>query len=159
MKDFEELLDGVYPDAVRFARGLAGSETDGDDLVQDALVRAWKAFPRLREPDRFKPWLLKIIRNSHRSRARRNRIVHWLSLNGADHVAVRPGLAFEEKDAVRLALQRVPEPQREAIVLFEVLGMSVDEIADLQDATASAVKSRLSRGRVKLREAYERLSR
>jgi RNA polymerase sigma-70 factor (ECF subfamily) len=159
LRSFEELLDPVYPDAVRFARGLAGSAPEGDDLLQDALIRAWKGFPRLREPGRFKPWLLRIIRNVHRSRARRRRLVQWLSLSGADQVAVPEGISFEAREVVRLALTRVPRSQREAIVLFEVLGMSIDEIAEIQGTTSSAVKSRLSRGRGKLREAYERLSR
>jgi len=156
---FEELLDPVYPDAVRFARGLMGSAEEGDDLLQDALVRAWKGFPRLREPGRFKPWLFRIIRNGHRSRARRRRLVHWLSLSGADHVPAPEGISFEAKEVVRLALKRVPRTQREAVVLFEVLGMSIDEIAEIQGTTSSAVKSRLFRGREKLRDAYERLSR
>lgn len=156
---FEEQLKAVYPDAVRFARGLTGSETDGDDLLQDALMRAWRAYPRLRDPGRFKYWLLKIIRNAHRSRARKTVLRHWLSLNGAGDVPEPQGIEFEEKEAVRQALRKVPRPQREALVLFEVLGMSIEEIAGIQDGTASAVKSRLSRGRARLREAYERLSR
>jgi len=156
---FEEQLETVYPDAARFARGLAGSEADGDDLLQDSLVRAWQAYPRLRDPGRFKYWLLRIIRNAHRSRARKAKLRHWFSLNGAEQVPVAEGIAFEEKEVVRLALQEVPRSQREALVLFEVLGMSIDEIAEVQDVTPSAVKSRLSRGRGKLRDSWRRLSR
>ncbi len=155
---FEERLQPVYLDAVRYARGLAGSETEGDDLLQDALVRAWRAYPRLRNPGRFKFWLLKIIRNAHRNRARKARLRKWLSLDRAADVPAHQGIAFEEKEAVRLALRRIPRNQREALVLFEVVGMSIEEIARIQGVTTSGVKSRLARGRVKLRETYEELT-
>ena len=155
---FEERLQPVYLDAVRYARGLAGSETEGDDLLQDALVRAWRAYPRLRDPGQFKYWLLKIIRNAHRSRVRKARLRRWLSLEHAADVPAREGIAFEEREAVRRALRQVPRSQREALVLFEVVGMSIEEIARLQGVTVSAVKSRLARGRAKLRETYEGLT-
>ena len=155
---FEERLKPVYLDAVRYARGLAGSETDGDDLLQDALVRAWRAYPRLRNPGQFKFWLLKIIRNAHRNRARKARIRKWLSLDSAAEIPAYEGIAFEEREAVRQALRKVPRNQREALVLFEVVGMSVEEIARLQGVTTSGVKSRLARGRVRLRETYEELT-
>lgn len=156
---FEEQLKPLYLDAVRFARGLAGSEPDGDDLLQDALVRAWRAYPRLRDPSRFRFWLLRIIRNTHRSRARKAMLRRWFSLDRAADIPAQEGIAFEEKEVVRQALARVPRRQREALVLFEVVGMSTDEIAGLQGVTTSAVKSRLARGRVNLRRIYENLTR
>ena len=52
--DFEQLLKPCYNDVVMYARAMAGSAVDGDDLLQDALVRGWKGFPRLKDPDRFK---------------------------------------------------------------------------------------------------------
>ncbi len=157
--EFEERLREVYADAMRFARGLTGSATDGDDLLQDALVRAWKAYPRLRDRDRFRGWLLKIISNAHRSGERRKRLKRWLTLDFAAAVTAPAPLALEEKEVVRLALGRLPRAQREALVLFEVLGMSVQEICHFQGTSPSAVKSRLSRGRAALRNQYMRLSR
>lgn len=155
---FEDQLKTVYLDAVRYARGLAGSATEGDELLQDALVRAWRAYPRLRNPGQFRFWLLKIIRNAHRSRAAKAKIRKWVSLESASEIPAPEGITFEEKEAVRQALACVPRNQREALVLFEVLGMSVEEIARLQGVTTSGVKSRLARGRVKLRDAYEALT-
>jgi len=158
LRDFEDRLAKVYPGAMRFARGLEGSETDGDDLLQEALLRAWRAYPRLRDPDRFPAWLFTIIRNTHRSRARKKAIRRWLSL---DRAAERPApetIPFEEKDAVRRALARVPLPQREALLLYEVVGIPVGEIARRQGVSESAVKSRLARGRERLREAYRRMN-
>ncbi len=114
--------------------------------------------PGERTPGQFKFWLLKIIRNAHRNRARKARVRKWLSLDRAAEVPAHEGIAFEEREAVRQALRRVPRPQREALVLFEVVGMSVDEIARLQGVTTSGVQSRLARGRVRLRETYEELT-
>lgn len=156
---FEEQLERVHADAVRYARGLSGSVADGDDLLQEALLHAWKAYPQLRDPARFRYWLLRIIGNTHRTWARRMQIRRWFSLDHAAEIPARGGLAFEEKEIVRQALRKVPRVQRQALVLFEVLGMSVEEIANVQKATPSAVKSRLSRGRMSLRDAYHRLSR
>lgn len=155
---FEEDLERVYLDAVRYSRGLAGSQTEGDDLLQDALVRAWRAYPRLRNPGQFKFWLLKIIRNAHRNRARKARIRRWLSLDRAADIPACEELPFEEKEAVRQALKGVPRHQREALILYEVVGMSIEEIAKLQGVTVSGVKSRLARGRLRLREVYEQLT-
>jgi RNA polymerase sigma factor (sigma-70 family) len=157
LASFEEQLEGVYADAVRFARGLAGSPADGGDLLQDALVRAWRGYPRLRDPARFRFWLLRIIGNAHRSWARRRALRRWLALEAARDVPAESGIDFAEKDAVRQALLKLPRDQRETLVLFEVLGLSVVEIAEIQAHSPSAVKSRLSRGRARLREHYQRL--
>ncbi len=158
MKDFEEQLRPVYPELVRYAHCMAGSVSDGDDLLQESLVRAWRGYSRLKQTEQFKLWVLAIIRNTHRTRSMRNGIRKWVSLDNAAHLEQPEGLAFEEKEVVRLALSRVPRLQREALVLYEVLGMSVKEIADVQHAKLSAVKSRLSRGRAKLRSEYWKLS-
>ena len=117
-------------------------------------MRALAAYGRLRDGDRFKYWLFRIITNCHRSRWRKRHFKQWLTLEAIwNHPAPTP-LPFEEKEAVRQALGRLPHDQREALVLFEIVGLSVSEIADLLELSVSAVKSRLSRGRQKLRELY-----
>ncbi|MFC2150778.1 RNA polymerase sigma factor, partial [Calditrichota bacterium] len=68
------------------------------------------------------------------------------------------GLPFEEKEVVRLALSKVPLVQREALVMYEILGMTVNEVASQQKVSQSAVKSRLSRGRARLAREYEKLA-
>ena len=155
--DFEQLIKPCYNDVVRYARAMAGSAVDGDDLLQDALVRAWKGFPRLKDPDMFKFWLLKIIKNTHFSRSRLQWIKRAVCLENAAELTSPEVTSYDEKEFVIMALIRKPEAQREALVLFEILNMSVAEVAAHQKITNSAVKSRLSRGRKKLREAYEEL--
>jgi len=157
--DFEAQLRPVYGDAVRLARALAGSMADGDDVLQDGLLRAWKAYPRLRDRSRFKPWLLKIIGNACRSWHRRRKLKSWVSLDFVRGRSAPEGPDLEHRDLLRKALQAVPAEQREALVLFELTGASLEDVAEIQGVSLSAVKSRLSRARVRLNERLRRLER
>lgn len=154
---FETSLQSCYPDLVRFTRSLTRSTMEADDLLQDALVRAWQGCGRLQDPEKFKLWLFTIIRNSFRSNRRRFWWRRMVGLEAASELSSNQGLPYEEREQVRLALQFLPPVQREAVVLFEVVGLSLAEIAQLQKAGESAVKSRLARGRRRLRRAYLRL--
>ena len=155
---FEQLLKPVFPELVRYARAMAGSAVDGDDLLQDALLQAWRRMSSLRNPDSFKFWLLKIIRNTSISRERKRRFKNLLGLDAAERVQSIEPLSFEDKELVRTALAKVPHDQRHALILYEVLGMSVKEISRQSGIGESAVKSRLSRGRKRLRSEVEALT-
>jgi len=157
-KSFEELLKPVFPELVRYARAMAGSRTDGDDLLQDALLNGWRKFGSLRDADGFKFWMFRIIRNLNISRERSRRFKNLLGLEAAQRLPSPAELPYEDKDLVRLALSKIPQDQREALILYEVLGMSVKEISRQQKASESAVKSRLSRGRKSLRNVVEALT-
>jgi RNA polymerase sigma-70 factor (ECF subfamily) len=157
MNDFEAQLTPMYAEAVRFARGLAGSNADGDDVLQDALVRAWRGYPKLRETERFRPWLLKIIGNTYRSWVQRRKLKNWLTLEFVRNVPAPSRDSLDSRDLLQRALQDLPPEQREALVLFELTGSSIEEISDLQQVTISAVKSRLVRGRKRLRKSLDQL--
>ena len=148
---FETQLQTCYQDLVCFARALAGTGDEGDDLLQDALLKAWQGYSRLRDPGRFRAWALSIITNTHRSRLRRQRWRHWLSLEAVRSLAVPQDMGYEDRRMIREALHRLPLEQQEALVLHEVVGLSVEEIAGVQHVSASGVKSRLARGRSRLR--------
>jgi RNA polymerase sigma-70 factor (ECF subfamily) len=146
------------------ARRLAGSAHDGDDLFQEAVVRAYRALPSLRDDGLFGPWFRAILLNVHRSRTRRSFWKRFLPFDTGRGREIEPvgedGAAWdgERRQAARVsrALAALPAEQREAVVLFELEGMGIEEIAALQGVSASAVKSRLSRGRARLRQIYER---
>jgi len=157
MPDFEYHLQPIYPEAVRFARALAGSDTDGDDVLQDALVRAWRGYPKLRDKDRFRLWLMKIIGNTYRSWVVRRKLKNWLTLEFVRHVPSPVRGSFESRDLLHRALQDLPAAQREALVLFELTGATIAEIGEVQGASIPAVKSRLVRGRERLRGIIEQL--
>jgi RNA polymerase sigma-70 factor (ECF subfamily) len=159
-----ELLAPVYRQAAGFARRVAGSAADGDDVFQEAVLRAHAALPALRDPTRFRSWFFAILVSVHRNRARRSLWRRFLPIDAEPASAPDPagedGAAWEDERhrAARAAkaLAGLPPEQREAIVLFEIEGFSIDEIAVIQKVTPSAVKSRLVRGRARLRRTYER---
>ncbi len=131
---------------------------DGDDLLQDALLNGWRKFASLRDPDGFKFWMLRIIRNASISRQRSRKFKTLLGLDAAQRIPSPETLSYEDKELVRFALSKLPNIQREALILHEVLGMSVQEICRQQNVGESAVKSRLSRGRKRLRSEVEALT-
>jgi len=158
------LLAPFHDDAVLFARRIARSSADGDDLFQEAVVRAGLKLATLRERDRFRPWFHQVIVSVHRSRARRGfwrRLVSSETPDAARQVAAHIGedgaAAADERasaESAARALATLPAAQREAIVLHELQELSVEEIAEIQRSSLSAVKSRLSRGRERLRRHY-----
>lgn len=159
------LLEPVYERTLTLARRLSSSMVDGDDLFQEGVLRAHDKLDALRDQDRFAAWFYAVLLSVHRSRARRAVLHRLFSLErempagfdvpGADGSAE----AEERRRAERAsrALAHLPAVQREAVVLFELEGYSIEEIAAMQKVSSSAVKSRLQRGRERLRRHYERL--
>lgn len=166
------LIEPVHDRALAFARCLCRSRADGDDLYQEALLRALTKLDGLRDDASFRPWLYRVVITVHRNRCRRSFWRRLIPLGdpddgndaaGGEHAAASdyrmsdwsPDAAGAAARA-RTALAVLPAVQREAIVLFELEGWQIDEIAALHRVSASAVKSRLSRGRARLRAYYER---
>lgn len=158
------LLAPIHDLVAATARRLSRGPVDGDDLLQEAVLRAFNKLPALRDESCFRAWFYTILLSVHRNRARRGFWRRFLPLEAVPDPAWEPagpdGAAWEEErqQAMRAsrALATLPAVQREAIVLFEIEGFSIDEIATLQQASVTAVKSRLARGRKRLRRHYER---
>ena len=156
------LLAPIHGQAVATARRLCRSNDDGDDLYQEAVLRAFEKLNGLRDESRFRSWFFAMLLTKHRSRMRSKRVsVPFEEVFGHGNEPVgEDGTAWEEnrwraQRAVR-ALAGLKPVQREAVVLHEIEGFSIEEIAEIQCVTLSAVKSRLTRGREKLRRYYER---
>jgi RNA polymerase sigma-70 factor (ECF subfamily) len=160
-----DLLRPFHDQAAATARRLSRSAEDGDDLFQEAVIRAYQKFPSLRDESRFRPWFYSVLLSVHRNRSRRGFWRRFLSLEGKDgktiDVAGEDGTSWDDErrgaERVSKALAGLPPEQREAVVLFEMDGFSIEEIAAVQKVSMSAVKSRLSRARKRLRRHYERL--
>lgn len=160
-----ELLGPIHDDAARTARRLSRTSDDGDDLLQEAVVRAFDRLATLRDPTRFRSWFFAVLLSVHRNRHRRRFWRRFLPLDAVREAGHEPVGADGAREAeirrragrASRALAQLPPEQREAIVLFEMEGYSIVEIAEFQNATLSAVKSRLARGRERLRRTYERL--
>lgn len=154
---YRRLLEPVHDKALAFARSIARSRSEGDDLFQEALLRALDKLDGLREDGAFRTWLYRVIVSVHRTRYRRAFWRRLLPLAG-NEPATEPSAehTLGAADRARLALADLPHDQREAIVLFEIEGWKVEEIAELLEVSRSAIKSRLARGRQRLREIYAR---
>lgn len=156
-------------DAVRLsARRLCRDDSEGDDLFQEAALRALVRIDDLQDPSRFRAWFYAVLLSVHRQRSRRSFWRRFVPFLGSDEESA-PDRASDrsadrsyeeargESAQLSAALQQLPAEQREAVVLFEVDGYSIEEIAEMQRASVNAVKSRLLRGRQRLREKYAAL--
>jgi RNA polymerase sigma-70 factor (ECF subfamily) len=158
------LLQPHHERAARLARQLARTSGDGDDLYQEAVLRAFRGLDSLRDESRFGAWFHAVLLSVHRSRARRGFWRRFQPLEREPEGTLDPpdpaGVTEEDRQrAARasLALATLPAVQREAVVLFELEGYSIEEIAAMQQVSVPAVKSRLQRGRDRLRRRYERM--
>jgi RNA polymerase sigma-70 factor, ECF subfamily len=145
---------------LRVARRLTRNATDAEDLVQDTLVRAYRAFERFdgRYP---RAWLLTILRNTHRNELRKRRpdlladeIAQRLPGRDQDGVAER-ALARAFDPVVREALASLSANHRAVIALVDLDGLTYQEAADLLDVPVGTVMSRLHRARRRVRAQLE----
>lgn len=158
------LLEPIHDRAVETARNLCRSTGEGDDLYQEAVLRAFNKLHTLRDEDKFRSWFFAVLLSIHRSRWRRAFWRRFLPLDAASSDAPEPagedGRRHAEEAAgarrAARALGRLPAEQREAVVLYELEGFSMEEVAAMQNATVAAVKSRVFRGRETLRRIYRR---
>ncbi len=159
--ELSELLAPIHEDVQLFARRIAGSNAEGDDVFQEAVLRAARKLGSLRERARFKPWMYSVVVSVHRTRWRRSFWRRWIAREEPPDEAGDDGARWADEAAsarrAAAALATLSPPQREAIVLFELHGHSIEEIAEIQDASISSVKSRLARGRDRLRAFYAAL--
>jgi RNA polymerase sigma-70 factor (ECF subfamily) len=159
------LLEPIHEQARRTARRLCRSDADGDDLFQEAALRALGRLHDLRDQERFRSWFFAVLLSVHRGR---HRFDLWRRLVPLEDVLARgeepagcDGADWEEARfraaRVRRALATLPAAAREAIVLCDLEGFSLEEIASTQGDSVAAVKTRLSRARRRLRRYYQKL--
>lgn len=150
-EQFLGLVADIRPELHRYCARLTGSVIEGEDIVQDALAKAFYALSQTVEIPPLRPWLFRIAHNSAvdllRARARRQ----TEPTEAIDEIA-----AYEDAPdplVVRAALARfltLPLTQRSAVILKDVLGHSLEETAETMGTTVMAVKAALVRGRKSL---------
>jgi RNA polymerase sigma factor (sigma-70 family) len=149
---FQLTLDEHRDSLARFLAATAGPQ-DADDLLQETLIAAMRAYPRLREGSNVRAWLFTIARNKaldeHRSRARRP-VPVAAGLENAAAPAAGDGADAELWGTVRA----LPPKQRAAVVLRFVNDLSHREIARVLDCSEPAARRSLHEGLAKLREEY-----
>lgn len=152
MQDFEQVMGTIRPRLHRYCARMTGSATDGEDIVQEAMMKAFAARPSSGTIDNAEAWLLRIAHNSAmdflRSRARQ------LVTDAKEDFELIPAPDAPDPDIVAASLQKfmqLPALQRSAVILKDVLGHSLQEAAAITEASEPALKSALQRGRTRLR--------
>lgn len=147
-------------DLWRYGRVLTGNDTEADDLVQEALVRALSLARTYDRSRPLLPWLITIVRNTFLTRASRANTDRQRLESYSDicDSALLPSQEYSaELSNVRRALARMPIDQAEVLHLVGVLGFTYAEAAELLEVPAGTVMSRLSRARAALKRNMEEL--
>jgi RNA polymerase sigma-70 factor (ECF subfamily) len=151
---FTALCEPLRPDLVRFAFWLARDRALAEDVVQEAMLRAWKSLDSLDDGAKARQWMLTIVRREHARTWERKRLevidVDALVTAEADVLASDEDAAVSE---MREALFRLEDDYREPLVLQVMMGYTTGEIATQMGLTQGAVLTRLFRARQKLRAA------
>lgn len=163
--DFEQVYEQFRERIYRYIRHLVSNQELAEDLVQETFTRAYKALPRMHDDLRMTPWLYRIATNACYDALRRRRLITWQALDTLDHEPAS-GTGDDPQEGyggtaelVRAALARMPVTYRQALLLREVEGYSLPEIALALGIAPSGVKMYLSRARGHFRHHYRELER
>lgn len=156
-KDVEEDLIRFIPDLRAFARTFYRDPSRADDLVQEAILKAWSNIDKFERGTNLKAWLFTILRNTFLSEMRKkSREVEDADGKYAAQLAKKPEQeAVLEYDDFRRAMTQIPDDQREALILVGASGFSYDEAAAICGCATGTVKSRVNRARKKLAELMQ----
>jgi RNA polymerase sigma-70 factor (ECF subfamily) len=150
-----DLIDAHYQALYRYAYRLSGSAADAEDLTQEAFGKALTRLAQLREPDKARGWLFRILRNGYLRRIRDEKRHRTVPLDAVGDVAERPAEPVPDLDPAKLqlALNELDEAFRTPIILYYFEEFSYRDIAEQMDLPIGTVMSRLARAKTYLRTA------
>jgi len=168
----DEVLDRIYEryvaDVDRWVRRLVGPRDDVEDIVHDVFLVAVRRRGSFRGDASVKTWLFRIAHHVVRGRRRRDRVRRWLFARHAEDLPAERGAIVtpleeieQREQSCRLyaALDRLPDDYRTALILYEIEGMSGEQVAELVGVQLGTIWVRLHRGRARLmRELSRELS-
>src|SRR5580658_775319 len=152
---FGQLVGQVRPKLHRYCARMTGSAVDGEDIVQDAVIKALAALPTVGVIDNPEGWLFRIAHNTALDFLRRRARGPMMQHDEALDMLAAPDSPDQDHEAATMILRtfmRLPALQRSAVILKDVLDHSLEEVASITGASEAAAKSALQRGRVRLRE-------
>ncbi len=163
---FEILMEKHESKMYAVALRMCKNREDAQDCLQDAMLRIYKALPTFKGQSSFSTWAYRITMNTCLDDLRRKKVrqassldqmleVGWAPVD-ENNTAERHLENSELKRNLSRAIQTLPEEMRAAVVLRDVQGFSYEEIANMLSTNVGTVKSRISRGREKLREILSR---
>jgi RNA polymerase sigma-70 factor, ECF subfamily len=156
--DFDRLLGELRPKLHRYCARMTGSVVDGEDVLQDALVKAIEAFPQDGSISHPEGWIFRIAHNAALDFLRRRARQDAARSDEDPDMIVDPVTVAEDREIAAVSLRtfmRLPVAQRSSVILMDVLGYSLQEVGSVMDSTIPAVKAALHRGRARLRELVQ----
>ncbi len=157
---FWQSMEKEHKRARAYCFKLMGGNDEGDDLYQDAVIRAYNGFAELRQPESFRPWLYRIINNTYKARFR-NR--WWQNMIAVPKKILEtkrsenPAAAYDAKRRLGYAMESLAPDDRIIVTMVELEGWKIAELAELFSKTEGFIKMRLSRARKKMRKRLSRL--
>lgn len=151
-EEFMKLLAPMQKRLERFALAMTRDREQACDLVHDTIVIAYERFHTIRDKNAFSSYLFSIASNLYKRNFRRSKFWGFFDSDRAEQIPDTTSLPDTQPDVSLLyqALARLPEKYREALILFEINGLSLNEVHAIQGGSLSSVKVRLMRGRQKL---------
>jgi len=153
---FDRIVAVYYMDMFRYAAWLCRDKSIAEDVVQEALLRAWKSLDALREDAAAKQWLLTIVRRENARYFERRRLetvdIDNLTASQSAMLAEAPN---EELNDLRESIYELDDDYREPLVLQVLMGYSANEIAEQMGLKQGAVLTRLHRARLKLKSLVQ----
>ncbi len=154
-ESFDGLLGELRPKLHRYCARMTGSVIDGEDIVQEAIVKAIEAFPQAGAIANAEGWIIRIAHNTALDFLRRRARQEAIGSDEDPEMIVDPISTVDDRLSAATSLRtfmRLPVAQRSSVILMDVLGYSLDEIGNILDSSIPAVKAALHRGRMRLRE-------
>ena len=150
----KEAMLKLIPNLRAFGVSLCGDVERADDLVQETLLKAWNHLDSFQEGTNLRAWLFTILRNTYFSeRRKRRREVEDADGSYAATLSTHPEQhGHMEMQDFRAALTRLPDDQREALILVGAAGFSYEEAAEISGCAVGTIKSRVNRARNRLSE-------
>lgn len=156
---FWKLVEPEHVRARAYCRKLMNNRDDGDDLYQDSLVCALTGFANLRDTRVFRPWLYRIIINTFKNRVKSpwwKRVVPLTAKVAEVVPGDDPTVRRAARRCLEIALRSLSPHDRALVVLHELQGWTIDELAALRDRSPGSIRVRLSRARNRIRRALIR---
>ncbi len=159
MAGFEEALPALRPELHRYCARMTGSVIDGEDILQETLIKALQALTSGAEVEHLRAWIFRIAHNTalNHFRAQKSELgmkenVIPLAEAEQDSLLQNAPTHSDTADNLRPFL-KLPPRQRSSVILRDVLGYSAKDVADFTESSIASVKSALHRGRSQLKEA------
>lgn len=152
--EFMYLYEPYHTGFVKYCKAKSYGIIEYEDLVNESITRAFESFNTIKNKAAFAGYLYGIAKNIIKAELRKRKTKENYDLFKIDRDLMIVNQAEQkfEIEVLYKALAQLPENQKEAVILFEISGYSIKEIAEMQNSGISAIKQRLKRGRTKLSE-------